>query len=69
MEYRYMPDASQIQKERERLEVRNCEIDDMFRNLYTDKGKGVLSDQRFMKLTATMEQEQEEKQCCLQELM
>ena len=68
MERRYMADASQMQKERERLEARNHEIDEMFLNLYTDKAKGILSEQRFVKLTATMEQEQEENQCRLQEL-
>ena len=41
----------------------------MFLNLYTDKAKGILSKQRFVKLTATMEQEQEENQRRLQELM
>ena len=51
-----------------RLEVRNREIDEMFLNLYTDKAKSILSEQRFMKLTAAMEQEQEENQRCLQEL-
>lgn len=69
MERRYMADASQMQKERERLEARNREIDEMFLNLYTDKAKGILSEQRFMKLTATMEQEQEENQRRLQELL
>ena len=69
MECRYMADASQMQKERERLEARNHEIDEMFLNLYTDKAKGILSEQRFVKLTATMEQEQEENQRRLQELM
>ena len=69
MEHRYMADASQMQKERERLEVRNREIDEMFLNLYTDKAKGILSEQRFVKLTATMEQEQEENQRRLQELL
>ena len=34
-----------------------------------DMAKGVLSEQRFMKLTAAMEQEQEENQRRLQELM
>ena len=52
-----------------RLEARNREIDDMFLSLYTDKAKGVLSEQRFMKLTSTMEQEQEENQRRLQELL
>ena len=69
MERRYMADASEIQKERERLEARNREIDDMFLSLYTDKAKGVLSEQRFLKLTAAMEQEQEENQSRLLELM
>lgn len=58
-----------MQKERKRLEVRNREIDEMFLNLYTDKAKGIISEQRFVKLTATMEQEQEENQHRLQELM
>ena len=64
-----MADASEMQTERERLEARNREIDDMFLSLYTDKAKGVISEQRFKKLTAAMEQEQEENQRCLQELM
>ena len=64
-----MAEASEMQKERERLEARNREIDDMFLSLYTDKAKGVLSEQRFMKLTSTMEQEQEENQRRLQELL
>ena len=41
----------------------------MFLSLYTDKAKGVLSEQRFMKLTTAMEQEQEENQCRLEELI
>ena len=69
MERRYLLDASQTQKECQRLESRNREIDEMFLSLYTDKAKGILTEQRFMKLTATMEQEQEENQRRLQELM
>lgn len=41
-----------------RLEERNQEIDDVFLNLYTDKSKGIISEQRFLKLTDAMEQEQ-----------
>lgn len=41
MERRYMADTSQMQKECERLEARNHEIDEMFLNLYTDKAKGL----------------------------
>ena len=64
-----LKDASEMQKERERLEARNREIDDMFLSLYTDKAKGVISEQRFIKLTAAMDQEQEENQRRLQELL
>lgn len=63
-----MADASEMQRERERLEARNREIDDMFLSLYTDKAKGVLSEQRFMKLTTAMEQEQEANYTRFQEL-
>ena len=41
----------------------------MFLNLYTDKAKGILTEQRFMKLTAALEQEQESNQKRLQDLM
>lgn len=68
MERRYLADASEMEKEQERLEARNREIDDMFLNLYTDKAKGILSEQRFVKLTAAMEREQEENQKQLKEL-
>ena len=69
MERRYLVDASQTEKERKRLEARNQEIDGMFLSLYTDKAKGILTEQRFMKLTATLEQEQEANQKRLQDLM
>ncbi len=35
MERRYLADASEMEKERERLEARNREIDDMFRKTRT----------------------------------
>lgn len=68
MEQQYAVDVSEVQKERIRLETRNREIDDMFLSLYTDKAKGILSEQRFMKLTSVMEQEQKENQHRLEEL-
>lgn len=68
MESRYMTDASGMQKECGRLETRNQEIDSMFMSLYTDKAKGILSEQRFLKLTAALEQEQEVNRRRLQEL-
>mgnify|MGYP004660787709 FL=1 len=69
MERRYLLDASQTQKECQRLESRNREIDEMFLSLYTDKAKGILTEQRFMKLTATLEQEQDANQKRLQDLL
>lgn len=58
-----------MQKECGRLEARNKEIDGMFMSLYTDKAKGVLTEQRFLKLTATLEQEQEANQKRMQDLV
>ena len=68
MERRYLVDASLTEKERRRLEARNQEIDGMFLSLYTDKAKGILTEQRFMKLTAALEQEQEANQKRLHDL-
>jgi len=68
VEHRYLADISDIKKEMALIGARNKEIDDMFLNLYTDKSKGILSEQRFMKLTATLEQEQEQNQRRMQEL-
>ena len=68
MERRYLMDASQTEKERQRLEARNQEFDGMFLSLYTDKAKGMLTEQRFVKLTAALEQEQESNQKRLHDL-
>ena len=43
MESRYVADTDGLHRERERLQSRNQEIDDMFLSLYTDKAKGILS--------------------------
>lgn len=40
----------------------------MFLSLYTDKAKGILTEQRFMKLTAVLEQEQGANQKRLHDL-
>ena len=69
MERRYMADASEMQRECDQLEARNQEIDSMFMSLYTDKAKGILTEQRFLKLTATLEQEQEANRKRFHELM
>ncbi len=68
MERRYTTDAAELKKECAKLEARNQEIDAMFLSLYTDKAKGILSEQRFLKLTAAIEQEQEDNRRRLQEL-
>ncbi|MCC8164342.1 MAG: recombinase family protein [Lachnospiraceae bacterium] len=68
MEQRYMADKSEVQKECDRLLARNQEIDDIILNLYTDKTKGVLSEQRFLKLTGAMEAEQESNKNRLHDL-
>ena len=52
-------DASQTEKERQRLEARNQEIDRMFLSLYTDKAKGILTEQRFMMQSRADTQESE----------
>ena len=61
-------DASETEKERTSLEARNQEIDEMVLSLYTDKAKGVVTEQRFVKLTAALEQEQEANQKRLHDL-
>ena len=63
-----MADASEMQRECDQLEARNQEIDSMFMSLYTDKAKGILTEQRFQKLTGTLEQEQEANRKRIQEL-
>ena len=57
-------------KERERLEARNRKIDDMFLGAHVlTRAKAAISEQRFYKLTAAMDQEQEENQRRLRELL
>lgn len=49
MEQQYQVDAEEVERERERLEALNREIDDTFLSLYNDKVKGILSEFRFLK--------------------
>ena len=60
LENRYRTDASSLHRELNLLMARNQEIDDTFLSLYTDKSKGILTEQRFLKLTVAMENEQKE---------
>lgn len=47
----------------------NQEIDDVFMSLYTDKAKGILIEQRFLRITETLEQEQTDNKTQLQTIM
>ena len=67
-EQQYLVGASETEKGGTRLEARNQEIDEMVLSLYTDKAKGVVTEQRFVKLTAALEQEQEANQRRLHDL-
>ena len=55
-------------KEQNALAKRNQEIDEMFMSLYTDKAKGILTEQRFLRMTETLEQEQTDNKARIQEI-
>lgn len=65
---KYHTDAASLHKELNRLLDRNQEIDDTFLSLYTDKSKGILTEQRFLKLTMAMENEQKENNARISEI-
>ena len=69
MEKRYRQDSTELQREYDCLAERNQNIDDMFLNLYLDKAKGIITEQRFVKLTEGLEAEQKENDIRMQELM
>ena len=58
LEQRYTMDEGALKKELDVLAKRNQEIDEMFMSLYADKTKGILTEQRFFRMTETLEQEQ-----------
>ena len=53
-------DRKTLEKEIEGLRNRNAEIDKMFLSLYEDKTKGIITEHRFILLTANLEKEQNE---------
>ena len=57
-----------MKKERDALAKRNREIDEMFMSLYADKAKGILTEQRFLRMTETLEQEQADNKARMQEI-
>ena len=66
LEQRYSIDEGSLKKEQDALAKRNQEIDDMFMNLYADKAKGILTEQRFLRMTETLEQEQTDNKARMQ---
>lgn len=66
---RYQTDATSLHRELNRLMARNQEIDDTFLSLYADKSKGILTEQRFLKLTMAMENEQKENNGRIAEIL
>ena len=66
LEQRYSIDETSLKKEQAALAKRNQEIDDMFMSLYADKAKGILTEQRFLRMTETLEQEQADNRARMQ---
>ena len=68
LEQRYSIDEGRLKKEQNVLAKRNQEIDEMFMSLYADKAKGILTEQRFLRMTETLEQEQADNKARMQEI-
>ena len=66
LEQRYSIDETSLKKEQDTLAKRNQDIDDMFMNLYADKAKGILTEQRFLRMKETLEQEQADNKARMQ---
>lgn len=69
LEERYNADEDALKSELDALAKRSGEIDALFLNLYQDKAKGILTEQRFMKMTEALEQEQAAGKARTQEIM
>ena len=68
LEQRYSIDERSLKKEQDALTKRNQEIDEIFMSLYADKAKGILTEQRFLRMTETLEQEQTDSKARMQEI-
>ena len=66
LEQQYTMDEGALKKELDVLVKRNQEIDEMFMSLYADKTKGILTEQRFFRMTETLEQEQADNKARMQ---
>ena len=69
LEQRYSIDEGSLKKEQDTLAKRNQEIDEIFMSLYADKAKGILTEQRFLRMTETLEQEQTDNKTRMKEIM
>ena len=69
LEQRYSIDERSLKKEQDTLAKRNQEIDEMFMSLYADKAKGILTEQRFLRMTETLDQEQMDNKARIQAIM
>ena len=68
LEEQYTLDENGLKRELEALTKRNQEIDDIFMSLYADKTKGILTEQRFLRMTETLEQEQHDNKARMQDI-
>lgn len=68
LEQQYTLDEGALKKELDALAKRNQDIAEMFMSLYADKTKGVLTEQRFLRMTETLEQEQTDNKARMQEI-
>ena len=68
LEQQYSIDERSLKKEQDTLTKRNQKIDEMFMSLYADKAKGILTEQRFLRITDTLEQEQTDNKTRMQEI-
>jgi len=66
LEQRYSIDEKSLKKEQDALAKRNQEIDELFMSLYADKARGILTEQRFLRMTETLEQEQADNKARMQ---
>ena len=68
LEQQYSIDEGSLKREQDALAKRNQEIDEMFMSLYADKAKGILTEQRFLRMTETLEHEQAGNKVWMQEI-
>lgn len=69
LEQQYTLEEGALKKKFDTLAKRNQDIYEMFMSLYADKTKGVLTEQRFLRMTETLEQEQTDNKARMQEIM